>query len=289
MSGRVFVKSGARSLRYKRSLKSRSAPRRMVYYSQGTGTMGASQSMSQSQAGTVRIARVLNPEVKMVSTSGSASFNSTISSSSECYFLMPEIGQGLDDYQRIGDRVQGRYLYIKGYVQWDQSYISTSLVGGTSWAPPSTCRVMILSQNNINVGSDISSRADVAHLLKDNVATGTARGYSGTVVDNLAPINRDLFKVHMDRKVKLNFVGQTDAAGQGYATGSRVGNDHTRYFVCRIKMPSTIKFDTGTGNYANNFAPFICMGAVADDNSGAFSASTPYRLTWLSSAYFTDV
>ena len=53
---------------------------------------------------------------------------------------MPEITQGLDDYQRIGDRVQGRYLYVKGFVQWDQSYISMSFVGGTSWAPPSTCR-----------------------------------------------------------------------------------------------------------------------------------------------------
>ena len=192
--------------------------------------MGASQSTSASQGTIVRVGRAVVPEVKMVSTSGSASFNSGISSASECYSLMPQITQGLDDYQRIGDRVQGRYLYIKGYVQWDQSYISTTLVGGTSWAPPSTCRVMILSQNNITTGSDISTRADPAHLLKDNVGTGTARAYSGTIVDNLAPINRDLFKVHMDKKVKLNFVGQTDAAGAGNATGLTVGNDISRYF-----------------------------------------------------------
>ena len=189
--------------------------------------MGASQSTSASQGTIVRVGRTLVPEVKMVSTSGSAAFNSTISSSSECYSLMPEITQGLDDYQRIGDRVQGRYLYVKGFVQWDQSYISTSLVGGTSWAPPSTCRVMILSQNNVPYGPDISSRADPAHLLKDNVGTGTARPYSGTIVDNLAPINKELFKVYMDKKVKLNFVGQTDAAGAGNATGMRVGTDHS--------------------------------------------------------------
>lgn len=171
-------------------------------------------------------------------------------------------------------------------MQWDEAYINQTL-GGTVWLPPSTCRVMVLSQKNIKVGSDVSSRADVAHLLKDNVGSGTARQYTGSIVDNIAPINKDLFNVHMDKKCKLSWVARTDG-GTGNLQGFSAGTQTTQYFTCRIKMPSQTTFDNGNGSWPNNFAPFICMGAVQDDNSGAFTVATPFRLTWLSTAYFTD-
>lgn len=226
-------------------------------------------------------------EDKLVSVAGSANFNSTISSSSECYPVIPQITQGTGDHQRIGDKVRGKYLYIKGQIQYTDDYLNS--LGTTLYVPPVTCRVMILSQKNIKVGGDVPSRVDVAHLLKDNVGTGVARPYNATGWDNEAPINKDLFKVHMDKKVKFNFIRYNYFAGGGNATESQVvGNDRTKTFYCRIKLPATMTFDDGNLDYPNNIAPFLCFGSVCDDTSAPYTVGTPFNVRWLSTAYFED-
>lgn len=199
--------------------------------------------------------------------------------------MVPQISVGDGDYQRIGDKVRGKYLYVKGYVQINNAYLSHS--SGTQYIPPFTCRVMVLSQKNIKVGSDVSTRVDVAHLLKDNVGTGTARGYTSTVLDNLAPLNKDLFRVHMDRKIKFSWINVGDLSASG-DTGFGVGQERTKYFTCRIKMPATLTFDDGNADWPNNFAPFLCFGAVNDDGTSAYTVGTPFRVGWISTAYFED-
>lgn len=233
-----------------------------------------------------RIARSVvrkEAETKYVSLTQDLNFNSTISSASECYRLMPDIPQGDDDFQRNGDKVSGRYLYVKGHIQYNASFINTPQVN--NYVPPSTVRLLILSQKNIRANAQITSLADINNLLKDNVATGTARAYVGAMTDNLAPINRDLFKVHMDRKIKMKAIYQSS---DNTGTGGWVGLP-TYYFRCRIKLPKTLYYDTTNGNSPNNFAPFLCMGSVLEDGSSPFSIQTPYRLTFLSTAYYDDI
>lgn len=234
----------------------------------------------------VKRALVRTAETKYVSAQYDLSFNSTVGSSGECYPLCPTVSQGVDDYQRLGDKIRGKYLIIRGKVQYNNSFLDTA---GTQFIPPSTCRVMILSQNNIKVSSDVSSRADVAHLLKDNVGTGTARPYSGGQYDNLAPINKDLFRVHLDKKVKLNWINhQVVLTDTGVSISHDVGNDRTKYFYCKIPINRNMKFDDGTGNYPNSFAPFLCFGAVCDDGAAPWTASTPFHVSFTSTLYFTD-
>lgn len=226
-------------------------------------------------------------ETKYVSSQQDLSFNSTISSAAEAYPLCPAVPQGTDDYQRIGDKIKGKYLIIKGKVQYNTGFLDTA---GTQFIPPSTCRVMILSQNNVKTSGDVlAGRVDVAHLLKDNVGTGAARPYSGTQYDNLAPINKDLFKVHMDKKIRLNWINhQIVVTDPGVSISHDVGNDRTKYFYCKIKLNKSMKFDDGTGNFPNAFAPFLCFGGVCDDGSSPWTASTPYRVTFSSTLYFQD-
>lgn len=253
-----------------------------------TGWVPKTKGPSKAMMLAAKRAVVRTAETKFVSTSEDHSYNSTITSASECYPLVPQITLGTGDYQRIGDKIRGKYLIIKGHVQWDYTFLQQHST--TTYMPPSTVRIMILSQNNLKVASDVSSRVDTAHLLKDNVATGTARGYGGGMFDNLAPINKDLFRVHMDRKVKLNWINWSlsNSGGGGQSESQAVGNDRTKYFYCKIRINRNMKFDDGNGNYPNSFAPFICVGAVSDDGNGPYSATTPYRVSTLSTLYFTD-
>jgi hypothetical protein len=212
-----------------------------------------------------------------------AAFNSSISAASECYPLMPSVVAGDNGNNRDGDRIKPKYLVIRGHLQYDNT------VGFDNFIPPSTVRVMILTQRNIKVSSDVSSRADVSHLLKDNVSTDVGRAYTGGAFDNLAPINKDLFKVYMDKKFKMKAQLYT---GLGNTTDTNTktlsGTQPTITFTKKIKCPANLYFDDGNGNTPNNFAPFVCMGAVCDDNASPWSANTPYRLVVQSILYFTD-
>lgn len=221
-------------------------------------------------------------ETKYVSTRYDTTHNSTIGSS-DPVAVCPTVPQGTDDFQRIGDKIRGKYLYIKGKVQYDMDYF---LSNGTTNIPPSTVRVMILSQRNIRNNSAIPADVQVNALLKDNVGIGVGRQYLGGAWDNLAPINKDLFTVHLDKKIKFNWFHPTDTTtGSAVATA---GNDRTKYFYCRIPVKKTLYFDTTTGGSPNNFAPFFVLGAVNDDGEAAYTAGTPYRVSMLSTLYFTD-
>lgn len=211
-----------------------------------------------------------------------AAFNSSISAASECYPVLPSVGEGTAGHNRVGDRIRPKYLIVKGHLQYDHAFQG-------NFAPPSTVRVLLLSQKNIKISSDVSSRADISHLLKDNIGTDTARGYTGAMFDNLAPINKDLFTVHMDRKFKMLpqlYTGLGNSSDTNTKTLS--GTQRTYTFVKKIRCPKQLMFDDGNGNVPNNFAPFVCMGAVTDDGSGPFSLNTPYHLTVQSVLYFTD-
>jgi len=227
-------------------------------------------------------------EDKYVSFEHVSLHNSSISAATECYPLFPAVPQGVDDYQRIGDRIRGKYLYVKGFIQYSDDYLNTPNV--QQYLPPSTVRVLVLSQKDIKTATDVQTNADVSHLLKDNVGTGTARPYTGATWDNLAPINKDLFKVHMDRKIKMNWVQHyvSNPAGGNLGTSVASGNDRTKYFYCRIKAPATLTFDTRNGDFANNFSPFICIGATCDDGQNPWSLNNPYRLVVQSTLYFED-
>lgn len=208
-----------------------------------------------------------------------ARFNTTISGPGECYPICPNVTEGTDGHQRIGDKIKPKYMIVKGKLMYD-----TSMAG--NYIPPSTVRLLILSQKNIKVSSEVQTAADTSHLLKDNIGTDVARPYNSSNFDNLAPINKDLFVVHMDRKVKMRAQIEKNLGDNntvlGYATQKTVT------FVKKIRVPSTLTFDDGNGNQPNNYAPFFCLGAVPDDDSGAMTVSTPYRCTVQAELYFTD-
>lgn len=221
-------------------------------------------------------------ETKHASLAMNQTFNGTISSSSECYTIIPTVTQGVDDWQRVGDRIRPKYIYVKGYVQYDVSS------GGNQYLPPATCRLLVLSQKNVKASVEIPTRIDTSHLLKDNLATGVGRAYTGTVIDNLAPINKELFTVHMDKKVKFNWQNKKGTDGIDPTVEWQTGNDRTKYFTLRLKCPKSLTYDTNTGDTPNNFAPFFCFGAVNDDASGPWTLTAPFRVVYLSTMYFED-
>lgn len=233
--------------------------------------------------------RAVAPEVKYVGANLIDSmFNSQISTAAECYPVMPPVTQGDGDHQRVGDKIKGRYLYVKGYVTYDQ----TTVAGGQSGAPnhPIVARLLILSQKNIR-SNNLIPNVKVGNLLDDRIGTDATRPFDGlNSYDCTAPINKDLFVVHYDRKIRLYPQG---LAGAG--SGSEVWTQGQKavFFKAKIKTPNTLTYDDSampTPGTATNFAPFMCVGwAYADGEAPPEPTVTPVHVQCQSTVYFTDV
>lgn len=200
----------------------------------------------------------------------SVQHNSAIGTA-DCLPLIGQIRQGQTAETRLGDRITPKRLRVRGVlgISPDQQSNTKSLY----------VRVMILAQKNIKVGSAIGASVDTAHLLKSSV-DGTAEiAYSGSTFNINDPINTDLFRVYMDKTVKLSPATNTTVQNEkGYA----------RWSYTFKSLPASLTFDEGNGDWANNFAPFFAVGYAYADGTVPDTVATRLTSTTQSILTFED-
>jgi len=184
--------------------------------------------------------------------------NSSISAA-DCEPLIGEIPQGTDQFNRVGDRIKPKSLVVRGVLALNNSNVT----GGLTQVPLRV-RVMILAQKDIKVGAQVQAGSvDTSHLLEPNIAAANETDYSGTTVNALYPVNKDLFTVYYDKTFTL--------CGSD-STGVEAINRYCAAWSYRFKrLPSSLHFDNGNGDWANNFAPFLAVGYSYPDGSSADS------------------
>lgn len=180
--------------------------------------------------------------------------NSNISAA-DCRPLIGLIGQGTDQFQRIGDVVKPKSLVVRGTLALNGS----SITGGYTQVPLRV-RVMILAQKDVKVGAQINTGAiDTAHLLEPNIDVANEVDYSGTTINALFPVNRDLFRVYYDKTFTL-----CGPEPEGVEAVNKFMASWSYRFK---KLPSSFHFDNGNGDWVNNFAPFLAVGYSFPDGS----------------------
>lgn len=181
--------------------------------------------------------------------------------SQDCEPLIQQIAPidsaaGNTEQQRMGDRVKPKSLKVKGIVSLNTAYPAAS-------AQPLYVRILILSQKDIKVGSAVlGGSVDTSNLLLPAFAgTGNDQApFAGTTQDLLYPVNKQKFRVYMDKVIKLTPTVSASAkeANPGYCA---------KYSYRFKSLPTSLTYDDGSGDWANNFAPFICMGYAYSDSS----------------------
>lgn len=242
---------------------------------------------AKRRSGLLRLAKGYKPEVKYVGERVvDANFNNTISST-DCYPVCPAVSPGTGDYQRLGTRIRGRYLYIRGTVTLNDA-MNTATGGYTTQSNgPIIVRLLVLSSKQATTNGQIGgigNAVNMGTLIDDRIGTGATRQFQGNNYDIYAPLNKDVFTVYMDKKIKLR---PQEAAGIG--TYPYMGQA-THSFVCRVPAPKNMTFDdTGLGSYPANFAPFLCAGwAYANDKTPGTTDQVPVHVQAISTLYFTD-
>lgn len=189
----------------------------------------------------------------------------------DMYPLVQQLTKGDEIYQREGDRVKPKSLTVKGQISLNPDY------------NPDTkamyVRVVIAQQKTVRSVSNFGS-LDPDHLLKPTFAGASEQAFGGGEPQLAYPINRDLYRVYMD---KTFLITPTGAAGGD----TRIGNQ--KKWSYRFKqLPATLTYDAGNGDYCNNFAPFVALGYAYADGTGADVLVTRIQHSVYSQLTFED-
>lgn len=268
---RISVKNSARSKASKMGRANRRMKRR-------TAKLAA-----PVRKAVARVARrALHPETKHVSgTIVDDDFNSSISTASECYSIIPQVPLGDEDWQRSGNKISNAVCYIKGSIQYDSGK------GDPKVLYPATVRLMVLEQKNQKDCGSIGSRTAVNSLLDPRIGQDDPIAYTGVFPSNQSPINTDMFKVYADRKYSFKW----DYTGNFGTAGAAAGTNKTINFTIKVRLPKVLTFDpsVSSANQPTNSAPFLCLGYQYDTATPPDWFDTPFRVRVLSTMYYKDV
>lgn len=174
----------------------------------------------------------------------------------DCVPIVQQIATGTTAQSRIGDRIKPKSLRVKGLLSFAPDNCTTS--------QNVYARVLVLAQKNIKVGSGVSAGGvDVGHLLKTSLAALPESGFGGNTIDLNCPVNTELFRVYMDKTIK--FAVSTTTAG-GVEAMPLYSARWSKTFK-KGTLPTGFTYDSGNGDWANNFAPFVAIGYAYSDGT----------------------
>lgn len=202
-------------------------------------------------------------------------FNSGINSQADMIQILPNIGQGVGENQRIGNQIRAKKLTVKGFIKLDVNDVADS-----STLPNVIVRMMIVTMKTAPSFTDAQGQwGKIGTLLKKG---GTTSAFEGYLQDIYAPINTDVFTVHADKRFYLT---QSYLNAQGASVPSTyVAQDITKtvkFFNINVKCKNRLlKFDEDVqGDVGpSNFGPFLVLGYSYLDGSAPDSVSTKVGL-----------
>jgi len=181
--------------------------------------------------------------------------------------LLPPLSQGVQQNQRIGDKVRPVSLKVDFTVSFDGRNVNSNVLA---------CRLMCLKDKSIKTIKDLIFSATqpgtpVDQQLMD-YGNGVNGGYNGLPYDQHWRINTERYSVISDLKFELRkSFGQTPHATNSvpYA-GSLQFTDSTmtRQFSVTVPTPQTLLYSNDLDLYPTNFAPFWCIGFSQPDGDG---------------------
>lgn len=213
-------------------------------------------------------------------------FNSGIASSGDIMDIVPVIGNGNLDYQRVADEIRVKHMQIKGYL--NLSINSTT----DQTSKRVAVRLMVIQPKRFNNYDDIVSNAGtwMPTLLKKG---GSQTAFTGYISDLYAPINTDEITKYYDR---VFYLSQDLYVEKGGSTVSAISfqsvKDTIRFFNIKIKTRNKLlRYDAGqsAGNRPTNWSPILVLGYAHLDGSTPDSVTTQVGLQYDSQLIYQDI
>lgn len=233
--------------------------------------------------------RAVAPETKMVSLYRVQSYNSTISGAADMNPLIPGVNLGVDDYQRTGEKIIAKGLYVKGSVTLTQS--NTDL--GSTLYKPLRARMMIIRPKQFKSQQQINEVAagPLTRLLKPNIGGSSGGQFDGATYSLYYPINKEEWDCCYDKQFTLYPQASEGNTGT-FAAGIIQNRMSPGYYQFNKKVPvkKHLLFQgLGAGSSVpTNDAWYMVIGYSYIDQSAIDTLTTQVRTEHLSTLYFTD-
>ena len=185
-------------------------------------------------------------------------FNPPIDSTSELFRVVPNVGNGTADYDRIGDQIRVQSLTIKGCLVMSQLTTDTNNTR--------ICvRMMIVQPKRYGTYTDIQANTNwLSSLLKKGSSTTS---FTGVMSDLWADINREEITCYYDKKYYLSTpIGSTAIGYSGDV------NNTVKFFTKTFKLRNKLlKYSPNSAGGVQNthFSPVVLCGFVRLNNSSA--------------------
>lgn len=188
-------------------------------------------------------------------------FTSGITSTNEIYGLIPDMSQGDDDFQRIGNTIQPVSLTTK---------VNLALNSTTSQSVYAD--VYFLTSKTVK-DFNLTNAILTAQLM--NVGDGTNAAYDGTSYTAMLPINKSEFTVLAHKRVLLQKgSGDPNTALSGAGLPSTNTFSYIKSFSQKIKLPSKLTYEDASRLQPSNSFPFMVVGFCGTDVNGNLAPIT---------------
>lgn len=205
-------------------------------------------------------------------------FHNSAIGSADCEPVMWQISQGTDSRNRLGDRITPKSIRVKGV-------LSLNHVTPPTGTADIYARVLILSQKDIKSGAEVlSNGVDTDILLKAGFGSSALEiPFSGNTGELMIPVNTDKFRVYYDRIFKFSQFG--DNGVENLPKYSHMWS----YTFTKKNLPATLTYDESSGDWANNFCPFVAIGYAYSDGTAPDTVGTKLISNILTQVRFEDL
>jgi len=221
--------------------------------------------------------------------------NRIVSNTTDIMRLIPNVIQGIDDFNRIGNRIRPTSLIVNGHIR-------VNIAQKAEWKPLHM-RVCIYVLQHVQLKDYESLRAQNNFLQLLDTQEGATTGFVGDPQNENMRVADQYYKVHAKRIINLEYAGiDYNTANNGTVS---IANSHKWFasysFNLTKALPKVLKYPdpylSGPApapeflNAPTNSSLFMCMGFVLEDGSSGPSdpANAYLQQEYVSHLSFKDM
>lgn len=188
-------------------------------------------------------------------------FSSGITSVTEIYPAIPQLAQGVDNFQRIGDKIVPKSIFV------DMNIVVKNT--SDAFSSDKIVHVFLLTSKAVKDLANYTA-IPIGQLL--DYGNGTSGGFDGTTGAAMYPVQKKSFTVlrHWKKRMTTGFGHPFGSTGTNAGSTDSVITPAASWASLRLKVkaPGSLNYALASSTYPENFAPFFVVGWVRADSAG---------------------
>jgi hypothetical protein len=220
--------------------------------------------------------------------------NTTISSNvTDILQLIPYVAQGINDWQRIGQKINPVSLTVKGAVRVNIQYLGQPL------APLKNVSVYLYVLQHVSLKDYTNLRLNNNFSQLLDTHDGTTTQFNGEALSPHLPINKEAYRLLARKKITLKYGGSFGPSP--VVSNASVSNAHSWYsnysFNLSKHLPKTLMFPEALTpalppsaiDQPSNSSIFMAIGYVDELNTVPADVQSNIEQTYVSELRFKDM